>query len=115
MGVSAARYGVRVSPDSAPKPRPGWHGIPPSADRYAPPLQLPAPEEPATEPAKAPALWVELEYPDGHKQTVKGFAMAWTAGAVYAQWIKFSRAREAWVRPDQCTRREIPVENRFGT
>lgn len=80
-----------------------------------PPLQLPAPDEPATEPAKAPALWVELEYPDGHKQTVKGFAMAWTASAVYAQWVEFSRAREAWVLPVQCTRREIPVKNRFGT
>ncbi len=77
-----------------------------------PPLQLPAPSTPITEPAKAPALWVELEYPDGQQQTVKGFAMAWTKEAVYAQWIEFSRARTAWVRPDQCTRREIPVRNR---
>ena len=96
-------------------PRPGWHGIPPSADRYVLPLQLDPPVQPATEPEKAPALWVELEYPDGRKQTVKGFGMAWTPDAVYAQWVEFSRAREAWVRPDQCRRREIPVKNRFGT
>ena len=44
-------------------PRPGWHGVPPSADRYVPPLQLNAPNGPATEPEKAPALWVELEHP----------------------------------------------------
>ncbi len=60
-------------------------------------------------------MWVELEYPDGRKQTLKGFAMAWTSDAVYAQWVEFSRAREAWVRPDQCRRRDIPVKNRFGT
>jgi hypothetical protein len=88
-------------------PRPGWHGIAPSADRYVPPLQLDAPDETATEPEKAPALWVELEYPGGRKQTVKGFAMAWTKDAVYAQWIEFSRAREAWVLPKQCTRRQL--------
>ena len=70
---------------------------------------------PVTEPEKAPALWVDLEYPDGRKQTVKGFAIAWTPDAVYAQWVEFSRAREAWVRPDQCRRREIPVKHRFGT
>jgi hypothetical protein len=96
-------------------PRPGWHGIPSSADRYVPPLQLDPPERPATEPEKAPALWVELEYPDGRTQTAKGFAMAWTPDAVYAQWVESSRAREAWVRPDQCRRRQIPVRNRFGT
>ena len=95
-------------------PRPGWHGIPPSADRYVPPLQLDPPNRPGTESEKAPAMWVELEYPDGRKQTVKGFAMAWTSDAVYAQWVEFSRAREAWVRPDQCTRRELSAENRRG-
>ena len=60
-------------------PRPGWHGIPPGADRYVRPLQLDPPVQPATQLEKAPALWVELQYPDGRKQTVKGFAMAWTA------------------------------------
>ena len=79
------------------------------------PLQLDAPDGPVTKPARAPALWVALEYPDGGKQTVKGFAMAWTPTAVYAQWVEFSRAREAWVRPEQCTRREIPVRDRSGT
>ncbi|MHA7217353.1 hypothetical protein ACX80L_00530 [Arthrobacter sp. MDT1-48-3] len=73
------------------------------------PLQLEAPTEGITESvAPAPALWVDLEYPDGSRQTVRAFAMAWTASAVRAQWVEFSIAREAWVRPDQCTRREIP-------
>ncbi|WDF35190.1 hypothetical protein PTW37_17090 (plasmid) [Arthrobacter agilis] len=67
-----------------------------------------------TEPAKARPIWVELEYSDGRRQTAKGFAMAWTPSAVYAQWVEFSRAREAWVRPDQCTRRELAVENGKG-
>lgn len=57
---------------------PGWHGILPSADRFVLPLQPDAPDGPVTEPRKAPALWVVLEYPDGRKQMVKGFAMAWT-------------------------------------
>lgn len=87
----------------------GWHGLPPTTHRFVPPLQLEAPTEGITESASpAPALWVDLEYPDGARQTVRGFAMAWTASAVLAQWVEFSIAREAWVRPDQCTRREIP-------
>ncbi|MHA7143299.1 hypothetical protein ACX80U_01145 [Arthrobacter sp. TmT3-37] len=73
------------------------------------PLQLEAPTEGITESVSpAPALWVDLEYPDGSRQTVRAFAMAWTVSAVRAQWVEFSIAREAWVRPDQCTRREIP-------
>ncbi|WP_208739239.1 hypothetical protein [Arthrobacter agilis] len=73
------------------------------------PLQLAAPTEGITESVSpAPALWVDLEYPDGSRQTVRAFAMAWTVSAVRAQWVEFSIAREAWVRPDQCTRREIP-------
>lgn len=73
------------------------------------PLQLEAPTEGITESVSpAPALWVDLEYPDGSRQTVRAFAMAWTASAVRAQWVEFSIAREAWVRPEQCTRREIP-------
>jgi hypothetical protein len=51
---------------------------------------------------------VDLEYPTGSRQTVRGFAMAWTSTAVLAQWVEFSIAREAWVRADQCTRRELP-------
>lgn len=87
----------------------GWHGLPPTTYRFVPPLQLQAPTEGVTESeSPAPALWVDLEYPDGSRQTVRGFAMAWTASAVLAQWVEFSIAREAWVRPDQCTRREIP-------
>lgn len=87
----------------------GWHGLPPTTHQYLPPVQLEAPAEGITESVPpAPALWVDLEYPDGSRQTVRGFAMAWTQTAVLAQWIEFSIAREAWVRPDQCTRREIP-------
>lgn len=78
-------------------------------------MQLDAPSGDITEPAKALPIWLELSYPDGAKQTMRGFAMAWTAGEVYAQWVEFSRAREAWVLPSQCSRREIPVKNRFGT
>jgi hypothetical protein len=87
----------------------GWHGAPPTTHGFVPPLQLQAPTGGITESTSpAPALWVELEYPDGARQTVRGFAMAWTDAAVLAQWIEFSIAREAWVRPDQCTRRELP-------
>lgn len=74
-----------------------------------PPLQLEPPTHGITESvAPAPALWVDLEYPDGSRQTVRGFAMAWTSSAVLAQWVEFSLARSAWVRPGQCTRRSIP-------
>ncbi len=87
----------------------GWHGLPPTTHRFVPPLQLEAPTGPITESTSpAPALWVDLEYPNGSRQTVRGFAMAWTGSAVLAQWVEFSIAREAWVRPDQCTRRDIP-------
>lgn len=85
--------------------RPGWHGIPPSADRYIPPLQLDAPTSGITEPRTAPALWVDLDYPDGSTRTMKGFAMAWAGDRVLAQWIEYSRAREAWVDAARCRRR----------
>lgn len=87
--------------------RPGWHGIPPSADRYVPPLQVDPPSSGITEPLKSPALWVELDYPDGSTRTMKGFAMAWTATSVLAQWIEYSRAREAWVDASRCRRRSL--------
>ncbi|WP_247826857.1 hypothetical protein [Arthrobacter antioxidans] len=87
--------------------RPGWHGIPPSADRYVPPLQLEAPTGSITEPARSPALWVELDYPDGTRRIMKGFAMAWTGTTVRAQWIEYSRAREAWVDAARCRRRTL--------
>lgn len=87
--------------------RPGWHGIPPSADRYIPPLQSDAPTDGVTEPLKSPALWVELDYPDGSTRTMKGFAMAWTGSLVLAQWIEYSRAREAWVEASRCRRRAM--------
>ncbi|KQO03871.1 MULTISPECIES: hypothetical protein [unclassified Arthrobacter] len=93
----------------------GWHGLPPTTHQYLPPVQLETPTEGITESVPpAPALWVDLEYPDGSRQTVRGFAMAWTRTAVLAQWIEFSIAREAWVRPDQCTRREIPRRSAPG-
>ena len=87
--------------------RPGWHGIPPSADRFIPPLQLDAPTGRVTEPLASPALWVDLEYPDGSRRTMRGFAMAWTGTAVLAQWIEYSRAREAWVDAAHCRRRDL--------
>ncbi|MHA7217352.1 hypothetical protein ACX80L_00525 [Arthrobacter sp. MDT1-48-3] len=87
--------------------RPGWHGIPPSADRFIPPLQLDAPSTGITEPLRSPALWVDLDYPDGSTCTRKGFAMAWTDTAVRAQWIEYSRAREAWVDAARCRRRDL--------
>ncbi|TDK25602.1 hypothetical protein E2F48_10170 [Arthrobacter crusticola] len=92
----------------------GWHGIPPAADRYGPPLQLERPAGPVTESVKAPALWARLCYADGTVRTVKGFAMAWTTDAVRVQWIEHSRAREAWLPADQCTRRELPAPGRFA-
>ncbi|WP_208739238.1 hypothetical protein [Arthrobacter agilis] len=87
--------------------RPGWHGIPPSADRFIPPLQLDTPSTGITEPLRSPALWVDLDYPDGSICTRKGFAMAWTDTAVRAQWIEYSRAREAWVDAARCRRRDL--------
>lgn len=87
----------------------GWHGLPPTTHQFVPPLQLEPPTQGITESASpAPALWVDLEYPNGARQTVRGFAMAWTSSAVLAQWVEFSIARSAWVRPEQCTRRSIP-------
>ncbi|WP_026548991.1 hypothetical protein [Arthrobacter sp. Br18] len=91
----------------------GWHGIPPSADRFIAPVQLEEPTQPihwTTE--NASPVWCDLTYPDDVKQTVKGFAMAWTADAVLVQWVEFSRAREAWVHTAACRRREIPKRER---
>ncbi|MFC3299656.1 hypothetical protein FJV46_10775 [Arthrobacter agilis] len=94
-------------------PRPGWHGIPPSTDRYVPPLSLPAPTSGITETSsKAPPLWVDLIYTDGSKQTVKAFAMAWTNSLVRVQWVEFSIAREAWVDAGAVRRRQIEERQR---
>ncbi len=38
---------------------------------------------------------------------MKGFAMAWTDTMVRAQWIEYSRAREAWVDAARCRRRTL--------
>ncbi len=97
------------------EPRPGWHGVPPSAERFVAPVQREPPVEPVIEPVEALPIWVRLEYPDKHTETVKSFAMAWTEGAVLAQWVEFSQTRKAWVRPNQCRRREIPAKSRFRT
>jgi hypothetical protein len=89
-------------------PRPGWHGIPPSRDRYIPPISLPEPAEGVTETtANAPAIWCDLVYPDGATQTVKGFAMAWTASLVRVQWVEHSVAREVWVDAGVVRRRQL--------
>lgn len=89
-------------------PHPGWHGIPPSQDRFVPPESLPEPEAGVhwtTE--NAPAVWAELVYPGGVVQTVKGFAMAWTRELVQVQWVEYSKAREAWVTADRVRRRQL--------
>lgn len=78
-------------------------------DRYVAPLQLDAPAHRIILPLRSPALWVELSYPDGSSRTMKGFAMAWTSTAVLAQWIEYSRAREAWVLATCCRRRTLPT------
>ncbi|WDF34530.1 hypothetical protein PTW37_06430 [Arthrobacter agilis] len=89
-------------------PRPGWHGIPPSTDRYVAPLSLPAPTSGVTTTTEnAPPLWVDLIYTDGSKQTVKAFAMAWTNSLVLVQWVEFSVAREAWVDAGMVRRRHL--------
>lgn len=89
-------------------PRPGWHGIPPSRDRFVPPDSLPEPIEGVyrtTE--KAPPVWADLTYPDGAVHAVKGFAMAWTRDLVQAQWVEHSIAREAWVPAARIRRRQL--------
>lgn len=89
-------------------PRPGWHGIPPSQDRYVAPISLPAPTVGVTTTTeKAPPLWVDLIYADGAKQTVRGFAMAWTKSMVFVQWVEFSMAREVWVDAGAVRRRQL--------
>ena len=91
-----------------PRPRPGWHGIPPSSDRYVPPVSLPEPTEGVTTTtANAPAIWADLIYADGNVQTVKGFAMAWTNSMVLAQWVEFSMAREVWLDAGAVKRRQL--------
>jgi hypothetical protein len=102
--------------------RPGWHGIPPSADRFIASVEIPPPAEKITEPAKAWPIWVNLTYESDSAgaglrdaQTVKGFAMAWTSDAVLAQWVEYSRAREAWVPVAVCSRRMIGDQRPGGT
>jgi len=54
---------------------------------------------------------VDLRYPDGSLRTMKGFAMAWTQTCVLAQWIEYSRAREAWVDATRCRRRDLKPQS----
>lgn len=90
----------------------GWHGIPPSADRFVAPIGLPEPAaDGVTEPLKALPVWAELAYSDGSAATMKGFAMAWTRTAVLLQWVEYSRARETWVPPAVCRRRVVESRN----
>lgn len=89
-------------------PRPGWHGIPPSRDKYVAPISVPAPTEGITETtSNAPPIWADLVYADGRRQTVKGFAMAWTNSLVFVQWVEYSMAREVWVNANVVTRRQL--------
>jgi hypothetical protein len=97
--------------------QPGWHGIPPSQDKFVPPISFPEPTEGITTTERnAPLIWCDLIYPDGHSQTVKGFAMAWTNSLVLCQWVEYSMAREAWVNANVVTRRKLeePRRNRDG-
>jgi hypothetical protein len=95
------------------RPRPGWHGIPPSRDRYVPPISLPEPTTGVTTTTEnAPPIWADLVYADGHSQTVKGFAMAWTNSMVLLQWVEFSMAREVWVDAGVVRRRQLEDRKR---
>ncbi|WP_026531600.1 hypothetical protein [Arthrobacter sp. H41] len=90
----------------------GWHGIPPSADRFVAPEGLPEPAAGrVTEPPKALPVWADLVYSDGAVATVKGFAMAWTRSAVLLQWVEYSRARKIWVHGSVCRRRVLESRN----
>jgi hypothetical protein len=60
----------------------------------------------------APSIWAELVYADGSKQTVKGFAMAWTDTFVLLQWVEYSMAREVWVNANVVTRRKLADRKR---
>jgi hypothetical protein len=95
------------------RPRPGWHGIPPSTDRYVPPVSLPAPTTGATTTTEnAPPIWADLVYTDGRVQTVKGLALAWTNSMVLLQWMEFSMAREVWVDAGVVRRRQLEDRRR---
>jgi hypothetical protein len=72
------------------------------------PISVPAPTKGVTTTtAKAPPIWAELVYADGSRQTVKGFAMAWTNSLVRLQWVEYSMAREVWVNANVVTRRRL--------
>lgn len=94
-------------------PRPGWHGIPPATDKYIAPVSLPEPTVGVTETTEnAPPVWVDLIYSNGSKQTVKGFAMAWTNSLVRVQWVEHSVAREVWVDSGVVRRRQLEERRR---
>jgi hypothetical protein len=77
------------------------------------PISVPAPTEGiTTTTANAPPIWAELVYADGVKQTVKGFAMAWTDSLVLLQWVEYSKAREVWVNANVVTRRQLADRKR---
>jgi hypothetical protein len=56
-------------------------------------------------------VWADLTYENVSKQTVKGFARAWTKELVMVQWVEYSMAREAWVQASVCRWRELPQRN----
>ncbi|MHA7146460.1 hypothetical protein ACX80U_17265 [Arthrobacter sp. TmT3-37] len=59
-----------------------------------------------TPPAGMP-VWVDLVFPSGEGTTVKAFAQAWTPAAVYVQYVHWSVAAYAWVRPSAVKRRKL--------
>ncbi len=90
------------------KPRPGWHGIPPSRDRFVPHESLPEPTEGVHwTMEESPPVWADFTYADDVVQTVKGFAMAWMRELVQVQWVEYSLAREAWIGAGVVRRRRV--------
>lgn len=78
-----------------------------------PPISLPGPTSGITETTdKAPPIWIDLVYADGQKQTVRGFAMAWTNSMVRVQWVEYSVAREVWVDAGVVKRRQLEERKR---
>ncbi|MGV0110555.1 hypothetical protein [Arthrobacter sp. CP30] len=61
---------------------------------------------------KALPIWCDLVYPDGHSQTVTGFATAWTDSMVLLQWVEYSAAREVWVNANVVSRRQLEERKR---
>ena len=60
-----------------------------------------------TTPSASMPVWVDLVFPSGEEHTLKAFAQAWTPEAVYVQYVHWSVAAYAWVRPAAVRRRQL--------